>query len=101
MSVAEIAWRARTALIQQAWRFATPRAPAVGSIGWTGAKLPPMEPVDPAARQRLLDCAEEILAGRWPVFGHNFDTAPADPDWHRDIRTGIRSNPALYCFSVL
>jgi len=100
MSIAEIGWRARTALIQQAWRFGTPRGPAVGSIAWAGAKLPPLEELDPAAQQRLLNCAEAILAGRWPVFGHNFDTAPADPDWHRDIRTGIRSDPGLYCFAV-
>ncbi len=100
MSIAEIAWRARTALLQQAWRFITPRAPAVGSITWNGAKLSPAEPVDPIAQQQLLDRAEGILAGRWPVFGHNFDTAPADPDWHRDIRTGIRSEPKRYCFAV-
>ena len=100
MSIAEIAWRTRTALIQQAWRFSTPQAPAVGSVTWNGAKLPPLEHIDPTAQQHLLNCAEGILVGRWPVFGHNFDTAPADPDWHRDVRTGIRSDPTLYCFAV-
>jgi hypothetical protein len=100
MSLAEIAWRTRTALIQQAWRFAKPSGPAVGAIAWTGANQPALENVDPNARQRLLHAAEEILAGRWHVFGHNFDTAPIDPDWHRDIRTGIRSDPTLYCFAV-
>ncbi|MDQ7248774.1 heparinase II/III family protein [Dongia sedimenti] len=99
MSIAEIGWRARAAFIQQAWRFGTPRGPAVGSIAWTGAP-PPAADADPAARQRLLHCAEEILAGRWKVFGHPFDTAAADPDWHRDIRTGLRSDPAQYCFAV-
>ncbi len=100
MSVAEIAWRARTAAVQQIWRFAKPGRPAVGSIAWTDANLPGLDHVDAAAKQRLLTCAENILAGRWNVFGHNFDTAAADPDWHRDVRTGIRSNPAQYCFSV-
>lgn len=100
MSATEIAWRARSALIRQAWRFAAPKAPAVGSIAWRGAPLPALEHVDPEARDRLLQAAEGILAGRWAVFGHNFDTAPADPDWHRDIRTGIRSDPAQYCFAV-
>ena len=105
MSVAEIAWRTRTAFIQQTWRFATPRGPAVGSIAWNGAALPRLETigrnkVDPAARERLLQVAEGILAGRWTVFGHNFTTAPAEPDWHRDVLTGIRSDPTLYCFSV-
>jgi uncharacterized heparinase superfamily protein len=100
MSVAEIAWRARSAFIQQAWRFIKPSGPAVGDIAWTGAKLPALENVDAGARQRLLHAAEEILAGRWNLFGHNFDTAPVDPDWHRDIRTGLRSDPAQYCFAV-
>src|SRR4051812_33537458 len=100
MSIAEIGWRARTALVQQAWRFGSTRAPALGSITWNGPKLPPLGDIDPSARQELLDCAEGVLAGRWTVFGHNFDTAPVDPDWHRDVRTGIRSDPAQYCFSV-
>jgi AcrR family transcriptional regulator len=100
MSVAEIAWRARTALTQQAWRIGTPRGPAVGSIRWCGAPLTAPDAANPEAQRRLLAAAEAILAGRWAVFGHNFDTAPADPDWHRDIRSGIRSNPAQYCFSV-
>ena len=100
MSIAEIGWRARSAAIQQIWRFAAPKGPAVGAIAWTGAPLPSLETVDPSAKQRLLHAAEEILAGRWTVFGHNFDTAPADPDWHRDTRTGLRSDPAQYCFAV-
>lgn len=100
MSIAEIGWRVRTALIQQAWRFGTPSGPAVGSIAWTGAALPPLADADPVAGQRLLNRAEDILAGRWKVFGEDFDTAPADPDWHRDIRTGIRSDPTQYCFAV-
>ncbi len=49
MSIAEIAWRARTALIQQAWRFGAARGPAVGSIAWSGATLPALENVDHGA----------------------------------------------------
>jgi hypothetical protein len=100
MSLAEVAWRARTAFIQQAGRFGGPGGPAVGRIAWTEADLPPAETADPDAGRRLIEAAEAILAGRWNVLGHNFDTAPKDPDWHRDSRTGIRSDPALYCFSV-
>jgi hypothetical protein len=99
MSPAEIAWRLRTAVIQQAWRFMAPTGPAVGCIAWSGATLPAVD-VDPEARQRLLQAAEGILAGRWAVFGRNFDTAPSDPDWHRDVRSGIRSDPKQYCFAV-
>jgi uncharacterized heparinase superfamily protein len=100
MSVAEIGWRARTALIQQAWRFGTPKGPAVGTVTWSGASLPALDGIDAGAQERLLHTAEGILAGRWPLFGHNFDTASLDPDWFRDSRTGIRSDPARYCFDV-
>ena len=100
MSVAEVGWRARTALIQQAWRLGRWRAPPLGTIAWSGAALPALDKVDTPAARRLLACAEDILAGRWRVFGHNFDTSPENPDWHRDIRSGIRSDPAQYCFAV-
>jgi uncharacterized heparinase superfamily protein len=85
--------------VQQAWRFGTPRGPAIGAIAWTGAKLPVLE-IPASTKEALLRAAEQILAGRWPVFGHNFDTAPTDPDWHRDVKTGIRADPAQYCFAV-
>jgi hypothetical protein len=100
MSVTEIAWRARTAAVQQAWRFARPHGPAVGSIAWSGGTPTALAAVDPNARGAVLRAAEAILAGRWDVFGQNFDTAPADPDWHRCVRTGIRSDPQQYCFAV-
>ena len=100
MSIAEIGWRLRSAVIQQVWRLGTPKGPAAGMIAWTGAALPAPLERDPTLVQPVLKAAEDILAGRWPVFGHNFDTAPTDPDWHRDIRSGIRSDPAQYCFAV-
>jgi Heparinase II/III-like protein/Heparinase II/III N-terminus len=104
MSPAEIGARLRAAAIQQAWRFgagkATAAGPAVGSIAWAGAPLRGDRALDPAAVRRLIAAADAVMAGRWNVFGHNFDTAAADPDWHRDIRTGIRFDPLRYCFDV-
>ena len=99
MSPAEIGWRARAAVIQQVWRLGTPGGPRPGTVAWSGAPLPDTA-IDAGAKARLLAAAEAVLAGRWPVFGHNFDTAASDPDWHRDIRTGLRFDPARYCFDV-
>ena len=101
MSVAEIAWRGRSAAIQQSWRLGTPRGPAPGALKWSGAALPAATPdIDPAASARLLAAADAVIGGHWHVFGLNFDTAPADPDWHRDARTGLRFDPQRYCFDV-
>jgi hypothetical protein len=106
MSPGEVGARLRAAAIQQAWRFAgaTP-GPAVGTVAWAGAPLRGATPkpdgaVEPAAARRLLEAADAVMDGRWNVFGRNFDTGIADPDWHRDIRTGLRFDPARYCFDV-
>jgi hypothetical protein len=100
MSATEVGWRIRALAIQQAWRLGTGNSGAVAPGGWSGAALRPSGTADPAASAQLLAAAEAILTGRWAVFGDNFDTAPEDPDWHRDIRTGIRFDPARYCFDV-
>ena len=62
MSPAEIGWRARSATLQRLWRIATPRAPE-SRLQWTGVALA-RGAVDPAAGQRLVQAAEQVLAGR-------------------------------------
>jgi Heparinase II/III-like protein/Heparinase II/III N-terminus len=99
MSPAEIGARLRAAAIQQAWRIGKP-AGAAGEIAWAGAPLRDHRAADPEAVLRLIAAADAVMAGRWNVFGHNFDTSVADPDWHRDVRTGIRFDPTRYCFDV-
>jgi hypothetical protein len=100
MSPAEIGARLRAAAIQQAWRFGGTAAPATGTITWAAAPLRGDRALDPGAVRRLIAAADAVLAGRWNVFGHNFDTSAADPDWHRDIRTGLRFDPSRYSFDV-
>ena len=101
MSPGEVGQRLRAAAIQQAWRFSgTVPGPTVGAVVWAGAALRGDRTVDPEAQRRLLEAADAAMAGRWNVFARNFDTSIADPDWHRDIRTGLRFDPARYCFDV-
>jgi hypothetical protein len=100
MSPAEIGARMRAAAIQQAWRLGRNAGPAVGTVAWTGKPLPGDGAFDPEAVLHLIGAADAVMSGRWDVFGKNFDTAVADPNWHRDVRTGIRFDPALYCFDV-
>jgi hypothetical protein len=101
MSSAEIGARLRAAAIQQAWRLGGTAGPGIGAVAWAGGALPRDNAAyDIAAVHDLIEAADAVLAGRWNVFGRNFDTAASDPDWHRDIRSGIRFDPARYCFDV-
>ncbi len=100
MSPAEIAARLRAAAIQQAWRARGTGGPAVGAITWSAAPLRGDKALDPEAVRRLTAAADAVMAGTWNVFGRNFDTGNADPDWHRDVRSGIRFDPGCYCFDV-
>jgi len=99
MSAAEVVWRARAIAIQQAWRFRRPRS-APGAISFAGGLVDANLTVDPAARRRLIAAADAVCAGRWRVLGRDFDTSPADPDWHRDRLADLRFDPACYCFDV-
>ena len=52
--------------------------------------------IDPAnlpqdARDRLLMAAEDVLKGRWSVFGSRTPSLATDPDWFVDARTGRRA----------
>src|SRR5207247_1059104 len=99
MSPAEMVARLRAAAIQQAWRFIGTRGPAVGTVAWAGLPLAQdSAALDSQSVKRLIAAADGVMAGRWNVFGHNFDTSTTDPDWHRDIRSGIRFDPMRYCF---
>jgi len=101
MSPEEIGARLRAAAIQQAWRVGGKGGPVVGTIAWAGKPLPKDSAAfDPEAVLHLIGAADAVMAGRWDVFGRNFDTSVADPDWHRDVRSGIRFDPAMYCFDV-
>jgi hypothetical protein len=50
-------------------------------------------------KQRLIEAAEEILAGRWQLLGA-LRRDMKDPDWFFDPVTGRRAPQVDYCFKV-
>ena len=107
MSPAEMVGRARDEWIRRRWRSrqvtdadADPTGvPAVCPA--FAAQLPPAgDDVSEDARVRLKEAAEDLLAGRWPVFARERDDMAPAPDWFLDADTGRRAPDRTYCFAV-
>jgi len=102
MSPGEMALRGRDALVKQWWRRRfgkAAREPVVLPVVFEGGTLLAVNVPGPA-RERLFTAAEEVLAGRWPIFAHERrDFAPC-PDWFLDAATGRRAPSREYAFSI-
>lgn len=63
--------------------------------------LPPgtLELVDPLAAASVIDAADRILGGRWPVLGVAREDL-LDPDWFLDPVSGIRAPQARHAFTL-
>jgi hypothetical protein len=114
MSPAELAVRAGDQVKRQAWRrlqvgpgqldpLVLPRpdrrAPVGGRPGPARLASDAAAAVPAAARQALVGAAEELLAGRWEVFGVPRDDLVA-PDWFLDPVTGRRAPQGRYAFAI-
>jgi hypothetical protein len=94
MSPSEVVWRVEDRLRQEAWSHRQFEAPTVASASRPVATLPvsiDLTMLPDAARQDLLSAAQELLAGRWELFGQVRGDM-ADPDWSLDPVSG-RSYP--------
>jgi hypothetical protein len=78
----------------------TSRATLRGS-GFTGI-LPAVDPTNLTrdARDRLLLAAEEVLKGRWSVFGSPHPSLGDHPDWFVDARNARRAPRDDYAFDI-
>jgi hypothetical protein len=117
MSVPEMGWR----LEDQIWKWAwVPQQVAPGAVTAPrsrgvlrtvrhrtggGARFKPVLPqgalsaVAPHERLAVVEAADRILSGQWPVLGitrRDMD----DPDWFLDPTTGRAAPDAAYCFRV-
>jgi len=106
MTPAEVAGRARDELVKRRWRRRQVRPgqpdplPVPATVPPFAAGLPPasVEGVPGPAQARILEAADGLLAGSWPVFDRVWDSAEAD--WFADPRTGRRAPADAYCFDV-
>ncbi|MFZ1988495.1 MAG: alginate lyase family protein [Alphaproteobacteria bacterium] len=103
MSAEEVAARCLAAMRQTMWRVSLLR-PSEAPIALRHARLAlPRKtwphPL-PAPARGILDEAEKLLAGEWPVFGVKRTGIGAEPDWFTDPLTGVRAPSGKYCFSI-
>jgi Heparinase II/III-like protein/Heparinase II/III N-terminus len=120
MSASEMAWRLSDAARKLAWaRHCVPvqgsTAPvkgrplthrtsvrrALAARHGFEAVLDPgvLATVSPEARRRVIEAADQILAGRWEVLGVMRKDLE-DPDWFFDPVTGRRAPQTDYCFRI-
>ena len=108
MEPAEVARRVRDEVVKRRWRRrwvsggAEDRLNIRVPLGQFATPLPSSAAarVSPDARRRLLVAADDLLAGRWPVFSScRSDMNPA-PDWFCDPTTGTRAPEKSYCFDI-
>ena len=120
MSPQEVWWRSADVLRQRAWRSrqVPPGATAplrAAHLARDGSRVKPklaraprFESFLPAGAlaaipaddvRRLVQAADDILAGRWDVLGVTRQDM-VDPDWFLDPLSGRRAPQAEYCFSV-
>jgi hypothetical protein len=105
MSPAEMARRADEQALHRRWRARQILDAAADPLD-VPSGCPPPAPVEPGvevseeARVQLKESAEELLAGRWPVFGCTREDMAGPPDWFLDPRTGRRAPDQAYCFDI-
>ena len=108
MSPSEVVGRTRDAMVRRIWRhwrlsgnLEAVRVPLRGSR-FTGI-FPPIEPakLPQVARDNLLDAAEDLLNGRWLVFGCPHPGLGAHPDWFVDAHSGRSAPKDDYAFDIL
>ena len=100
MSVGEISSRAGVAVRQRYWASKRRRPDGLRSVlpgprtATVALKRPSLE------AQAAVAAADELMAGRWPLFHLRPAIVGERPDWFRDPASGIASEPGIYAFAV-
>jgi hypothetical protein len=107
MSSSEVVGRIRDATVRRIWRRqrldrqTEPSRTRLHGSNFTGLFLPIKADKTPQpARHNLLRAAEELLQGRWLVFGHPHPSLGTHPDWFVDARSGRRAPDDDYAFDI-
>lgn len=97
MTPREIAGRVEDRVWHTALRAAGGRIrPGRVSVGAAPAGIT----IDPATSAALVEAAERILDGLWPVLGADRTDMMPVPDWFLDPTSGIAAPAAEYAFSI-
>ncbi|MGB3438062.1 MAG: alginate lyase family protein [Actinophytocola sp.] len=105
MGPREVAARAVVAARVHRWRRVLHDTGAMNAVWLPGRRFKPVLPdqalaaVTPAARERLVATADELMAGRAEYFGIVREDMVA-PDWSRDPRTGRHAPTDRYAFDI-
>jgi hypothetical protein len=106
MSPGEVAGRLHDRVLQAGLRLAHRQVrPLSGELSRPAPRFPaPVcetdADIDPHAHRAVIDSADGILAGRWPVFGSDHLGMTPAPDWFLDPRSGIRAPADAWCWSI-
>jgi hypothetical protein len=104
MSPSEIVGRTRDAIIRRVWRRQWRKPVAVPSPSQRGtpAGVVPLKHDDlpSIARERMLTAADQVLEGRWLVFGRPHPRLGIEPDWFVDAASGRSSPGEIYAFDL-
>lgn len=104
MSPAEVARRARDEVVRRRLRLqqvtdASLLVPPAGTAVRPFVALPSID-VPAEAAKRVVEAADDLLAGRWPIFDRLRDDMAPVPDWFLDPRTGRRAPDRVFAFDV-
>jgi hypothetical protein len=108
MSPTEMAMRVRDEAVKRRWRHRRVQDAALDPLPVPARAGPFATPLPPSAGQNVAKdawkpleaAAEELLAGRWHVFGALRDDLAPAPDWLQDILTGVRAPSGAFCFDI-
>ena len=107
MEPSELAGRVNDQVLRSLWQIAPPdiaqRAKSRLAPGPLTPRLKPLPSPAKAPRQaaeRLIQSADQILAGRFRIFARDHEALGERPDWFVDARSGKRAPADIYAFAV-
>jgi hypothetical protein len=103
MSPTEVLHRTGDAARRRAWRTRPPRPPAPRGVPDPARPVVPpglVDAVDEEARLALVAEADELLAGRWTMFGRPRTDMTAELDYFRDFVNDVRAPDRSYSLSI-
>ncbi len=102
MGPGEVLHRSQDALRRRVWRHRPPEQPKPVQAGWSRPVVPAdlASGVDEGSRAALVAEAEELLAGRWTMFGRDRSDMTEDLDYFVDFVSGTRAPDDRYSLAI-